>query len=73
MSKPVLSKDRPFNDKRYALSNKKITELCGWKPMMGFEEGLEKTVKWYKTHCLRNWTEIEPSQFGCETLGVHGS
>ena len=40
-------KDRPGHDWRYALDSKNMHEL-GWKPKISFEEGLQKTVEWYK-------------------------
>lgn len=40
--------DRPGHDFRYALSNKKITKKLGWKPRVRFEEGIKKTIKFYK-------------------------
>lgn len=40
-------KDRPGHDYRYALDNSKIRRL-GWSPKTGFEDGLKKTVEWYK-------------------------
>ena len=36
--------DRPFNDKRYYISNNKVKEL-GWKINIDFETGLELLVK----------------------------
>ncbi len=39
-------KDRPGHDFRYALDFSKIKKETGWKPTVGFEEGIEKTVKW---------------------------
>lgn len=36
--------DRKGHDQRYAVDSSKIREL-GWKPQVGFEEGLKKTVK----------------------------
>ncbi|MBP7653769.1 dTDP-glucose 4,6-dehydratase [Candidatus Dependentiae bacterium] len=39
-------KDRLGHDRRYALDSSKL-EMIGWKPLMSFEEGIEKTVKWY--------------------------
>jgi len=36
--------DRAFNDRRYAVDYRKLKEL-GWKPKMGWEEGLRKTSK----------------------------
>jgi len=36
--------DRPFNDKRYYISNAKLKEL-GWEIKIQFEEGIERLVK----------------------------
>lgn len=41
-------KDRPGHDYRYALDNSKIRKEIGWKPTTKFENGLGKTIKWYK-------------------------
>jgi dTDP-glucose 4,6-dehydratase len=41
--------DRPGHDFRYSLACDKIHRL-GWKPQMGFEEGLQKTIDWYKAN-----------------------
>ena len=38
--------DTPGHDRRYALNCRKIRAL-GWKPDAAFEEGLDRTVKWY--------------------------
>jgi dTDP-glucose 4,6-dehydratase len=40
-------KDRPGHDRRYAIDSSKIMDAFGWKPSVNFEEGMEKTVKWY--------------------------
>ena len=40
-------KDRPFNDKRYSIDTKKIKAL-GWKNQHSFENGLDRTLRWYK-------------------------
>ena len=40
-------KDRPGHDLRYAIDATKINKELGWKPSVTFEQGLEKTVKWY--------------------------
>jgi len=42
--------DRPGHDRRYALSSAKIMRETGWSPEIGFEEGLERTVNWYRDH-----------------------
>jgi len=39
--------DRPGHDKRYSLDCTKVRKL-GWKPKTKFEDGLKKTVQWYK-------------------------
>jgi dTDP-glucose 4,6-dehydratase len=46
-------KDRPGHDRRYALSSEKIERETGWKPLVPFEEGLKRTVDWYKSN--RDW------------------
>jgi dTDP-glucose 4,6-dehydratase len=39
--------DRPGHDRRYSLSSQKVRDL-GWEPEVGFEEGLRRTVEWYR-------------------------
>src|SRR5574344_720382 len=39
--------DRLGHDKRYAISNDKITSELGWKPSITFEEGIKLTIDWY--------------------------
>jgi dTDP-glucose 4,6-dehydratase len=41
--------DRPGHDRRYSLNAAKTRRL-GWKPTVGFTEGLEQTVQWYLTN-----------------------
>ena len=38
--------DRPFNDKRYYISNKKVKDL-GWEIQMEFEKGIQELVETY--------------------------
>lgn len=40
---------RPGHDLRYGLDGHKLTDM-GWKPSVGFDESLEKTVKWTVKH-----------------------
>ena len=47
ISKIKFIKDRPGHDLRYALNYKKLKKI-GWKPLMKLEEGLKKTISWYK-------------------------
>ena len=39
--------DRPGHDLRYAIDASKLQNELGWQPSLQFEEGIEKTVKWY--------------------------
>jgi len=39
--------DRLGHDRRYAISNDKITAELGWKPSITFEEGIKLTIDWY--------------------------
>lgn len=39
--------DRAGHDLRYAIDSRKLKEELGWEPSLQFEEGIEKTVKWY--------------------------
>jgi dTDP-glucose 4,6-dehydratase len=39
--------DRPGHDRRYAIDASKIISELGWQPLVGFEEGINKTIDWY--------------------------
>jgi len=39
--------DRAGHDLRYAIDASKLRDELGWQPSVTFEEGLEKTVRWY--------------------------
>lgn len=45
--------DRLGHDKRYAISNDKITTELGWKPQVNFEDGIKHTIEWYLNNF--NW------------------
>ena len=47
--------DRPGHDRRYALTNSKLTGETGWAPQMDFTRGLQATVDWYVQH--KAWVE----------------
>ncbi len=61
-------KDRLGHDFRYSLNTDKVERETGWKAEVKFEEGIEKTVKWYldnmewvngKLNYLRNyWKKV---------------
>ncbi len=53
--------DRLGHDRRYAISNDKITSELGWTPSVTFEEGIKLTIDWYLTH--QDWIDsIETKQ-----------
>ena len=39
--------DRAGHDLRYAIDSTKLQKELGWEPSLQFEEGIEKTVRWY--------------------------
>ncbi|MBE6210543.1 MAG: dTDP-glucose 4,6-dehydratase [Rikenellaceae bacterium] len=39
--------DRAGHDLRYAIDSSKLEQELGWKTEVQFEEGIEKTVRWY--------------------------
>lgn len=61
--------DRPGHDLRYAMDISKIQRELGWSPQVTFEEGIEKTVRWYLTHT--DWTEpIFRKTYQRQRLGI---
>ena len=49
--------DRPGHDRRYSLDTAKLESL-GWKPLERFDEGLARTVRWYRDN-ERWWRPIK--------------
>jgi len=47
--------DRPGHDRRYLLDSTKLRQELGWKPEIGFDEGMAETVAWYRAQ--RAWWE----------------
>jgi dTDP-glucose 4,6-dehydratase len=47
--------DRPGHDRRYLLDSSKLRSELGWRDEIGFDEGLEETVRWYADN--RAWWE----------------
>jgi dTDP-glucose 4,6-dehydratase len=45
-------KDRPGHDWRYALDSSKFRKELGWKPNVSFEEGIRRTIEWYKSNSI---------------------
>ncbi|MFT8917139.1 MAG: dTDP-glucose 4,6-dehydratase [Oenococcus sp.] len=42
--------DRLGHDRRYAIDPSKIKRELGWEPTIMFDEGIVKTINWYKAH-----------------------
>ena len=54
--------DRPGHDRRYAMNAAKIHDELGWGPLIGFEEGIDATIKWY----IENeswWRKIKSGEY----------
>ncbi len=47
--------DRPGHDRRYALTNAKLTRQTGWEPQMDFDRGLSVTIDWYRRN--QDWVK----------------
>lgn len=63
--------DRPGHDRRYAIDAAKIRDQLGWEPQVDFEDGIERTVKWYLEQ--RNWWEpILERRYDTGRLGLKG-
>ena len=60
--------DRPGHDLRYAMASNAMFNLCGWRPELGFADGLRQTVSWYLEN--RAWWQklldrgYEPARIG---------
>ena len=64
-------KDRPGHDHRYAIDASKIRDELGWEPQVTFEEGIERTVRWYLDR--RDWWRpILERRYDTGRLGVKG-
>ena len=44
-----FTEDRKGHDRRYAMNSNKISKELGWNPEVSFEEGIRKTINWYKS------------------------
>ena len=61
--------DRPGHDHRYAIDAAKIRDTLGWEPRVTFEQGIERTVRWY----LDNrdwWGDILARRYDTGRLGL---
>ncbi|MBC7430904.1 MAG: GDP-mannose 4,6-dehydratase, partial [Rubritepida sp.] len=61
-------RDRPGHDLRYAMDPSGAEAALGWKARIGFEDGLESTIRWY----LDNeawWGPIRAQKYAGQRLG----
>jgi dTDP-glucose 4,6-dehydratase len=72
-------RDRPGHDRRYSLSSERVRAL-GWEPSVAFDDGLERTVAWYREN-EEWWAPIRSGeyrayyerQYGAELGGREGA
>lgn len=55
-------KDRLGHDRRYAIDFSKIKRELGWEPRVSFEEGLKKTMEWFKNN-ESWWKNIKSGEY----------
>ena len=63
--------DRLGHDARYAIDSTKLQRELGWEPSLQFEEGIEKTVRWYldNQEWMDNITSGEYEKYYSEMYG----
>jgi dTDP-glucose 4,6-dehydratase len=54
--------DRPGHDMRYSLDSQKLSSELGWEVTVRFDEGLERTVQWYREN-ERWWAPIRSGEY----------
>jgi len=68
-SKIIFTPERPGDVLRLFPDPRKFMDLCGWQPEVGLEEGLVRTIDFFRHHPLglkglmngesgRNWEEV---------------
>ena len=64
--------DRAGHDIRYAIDSTKLNNELGWYPSLQFEEGIEKTVRWYldNQEWMDNVTSGEYQKYYEEMYGL---
>ncbi len=54
--------DRKGHDLRYSIDSSKIQRELGWTPKTSFEEGMKKTIQWYKEN-EDWWKKIKSGEY----------
>ena len=68
----VHVEDRKGHDRRYAIDPAKIHREVGWLPETKFEDGIQKTIKWYLEH-KRWWQDIINGEYQEYYAKMYGS
>ncbi len=68
----VHVEDRKGHDRRYAIDPAKIHRELGWLPETKFEDGIQKTIKWYLEH-KRWWQDITNGEYQEYYAKMYGS
>jgi dTDP-glucose 4,6-dehydratase len=55
-------KDRPAHDRRYAIDPSQAEKELGWRPEMTFEDGLARTIRWYRDHAAW-WRRVRDGSY----------
>jgi dTDP-glucose 4,6-dehydratase len=55
-------RDRPGHDRRYSLSSDKLRDELGWQARVRFDEGLARTVDWYRDNDAW-WAPIRSGEY----------
>ena len=64
-------KDRAGHDLRYAIDPTKISTELGWLPETKFEDGMERTIRWYLDN--KQWTDdIKSGEYAEYSRRVYG-
>jgi len=64
-----LVEDRPGHDRRYAIDPSKMQEQLGWRPEVDFDDGIQRTVRWYLDN--HRWTQrVTSGVYRRERLGL---
>jgi dTDP-glucose 4,6-dehydratase len=61
--------DRPGHDRRYAIDSRKISRELGWRPNVSLDDGLRKTVLWYRENKAW-WAPIVRDKYDRSRLGL---
>jgi dTDP-glucose 4,6-dehydratase len=61
--------DRPGHDQRYAIDPTKLEHETGWRPQVDFEQGIERTVRWYLDNRAW-WQPLRERVYAGERLGL---